>query len=75
MSSASVWGVLYCCKWFSVVNADTADKCNVLVMVGVHAASTPEAAFDSWQSVDKYAEHSLFWKDVSIKKILGWFTR
>lgn len=40
-------------------------------MVGVHAASTPEAAFDSWQSVDKYAEHSLFWKDVSIKKNIG----
>lgn len=44
---------------------------NVLVIMVAHAASTPEAAFDSWQSVDKYAEHSLFLKYVSILKNIG----
>jgi len=39
---------------------------NVLVIMAAHAASTPEAAFGSRQSVDKYAEHLLFWKEVSI---------
>lgn len=49
----------------------SADGVDVHVIMVVHAASTPEAAFDSWQSVDKYAEHSLFWKDVSILKNIG----
>lgn len=39
---------------------------NVLVIMAVHAASAPEAAFGSPQSVDKYAEHLLFLKEASI---------
>lgn len=39
---------------------------HVLVIMAVHAASTPEAAFGSRESVDKYAEHLLFLKEVSI---------
>lgn len=44
---------------------------NVLVIMVGLAASTPGAAFDSWQSVDKYAQRLLIWKDVSILKNIG----